>query len=50
MSTLKADLKAWEASFRAANNGRDPTKADIKLVPDIGALAGRSCALETDPS
>ncbi|GAA5939431.1 uncharacterized protein JCM15063_006177 [Sporobolomyces koalae] len=36
-TTLKQELKAWEASFRH-EHGRDPTKQDIKLVPDIGAF------------
>ncbi|GAA6006053.1 hypothetical protein JCM11491_002013 [Sporobolomyces phaffii] len=33
-ATLKQELKAWEASFRA-DHGRDPTKQDIKLAPEI---------------
>ncbi|KAI5481263.1 hypothetical protein MNV49_004883 [Pseudohyphozyma bogoriensis] len=33
-ASLKAELKAWEAQFRAAH-GRDPTKQDIKQEPAI---------------
>ncbi|KAF5384848.1 hypothetical protein D9615_001358 [Tricholomella constricta] len=34
VSTVKADIKAWERSFRATN-ARDPTIQDIKLQPEI---------------
>lgn len=37
LPTLKTELKAWEAKFRAENK-RDATKADIKAVPEIGLL------------
>ncbi|KAL8276346.1 hypothetical protein RQP46_011271 [Phenoliferia psychrophenolica] len=30
MTTLKAEIKAWEALFRSEHDGQDPTKADIK--------------------
>ncbi|GAA6063394.1 hypothetical protein JCM10212_002965 [Sporobolomyces blumeae] len=33
-SSLKHELKAWEAAFRS-EHGRDPKKDDIKQVPDI---------------
>ncbi|GAA5960965.1 hypothetical protein JCM21900_001929 [Sporobolomyces salmonicolor] len=35
-SSLKQELKLWEATFRS-EHGRDPTKSDIKLQPDIAA-------------
>ncbi|KAM0753762.1 hypothetical protein T439DRAFT_322648 [Meredithblackwellia eburnea MCA 4105] len=36
MSTsLKAELKAWEAQFRKDNNGKDPSKNDIKKNTQI---------------
>ncbi|GAA5911800.1 hypothetical protein JCM5296_005374 [Sporobolomyces johnsonii] len=34
--SLKQELKQWEATFRS-EHGRDPTKNDIKLHPDIAA-------------
>ncbi|KAK4052396.1 hypothetical protein OIV83_002198 [Microbotryomycetes sp. JL201] len=34
MSSLRDELKAWEASFRA-EHGRDPTRQEIKDTPDI---------------
>ncbi|KAF8078808.1 hypothetical protein FPV67DRAFT_1690048 [Lyophyllum atratum] len=34
VSAVKAEIKAWERSFRSSN-GRDPTVHDIKLHPDI---------------
>ncbi|KAG5654729.1 hypothetical protein H0H81_007485 [Sphagnurus paluster] len=34
VSTLKADIKAWERSFKS-KNARDPTIQDIKLQPEI---------------
>ncbi|KAG5353222.1 DNA replication regulator sld2 [Termitomyces sp. T112] len=36
VSTVKAEVKAWERSFKAAN-GRDPTIQDIKNLPEIAA-------------
>ncbi|KAG6862182.1 hypothetical protein C0995_004264 [Termitomyces sp. Mi166 len=36
VSTVKAEVKAWERSFKAAN-GRDPTVQDIKSLPEIAA-------------
>ncbi|KAM0790678.1 hypothetical protein ACM66B_004537 [Microbotryomycetes sp. NB124-2] len=36
MATLRDELKAWEASFRA-QHGRDPTRQEIKDTPDIAA-------------
>lgn len=35
LTLVKAELKAWERDFKS-NNGRDPSKADIKAVPEIG--------------
>ncbi|GLB35965.1 hypothetical protein LshimejAT787_0302530 [Lyophyllum shimeji] len=34
VSTVKAEIKAWERSFKSSH-GRDPTIQDIKLQPDI---------------
>ncbi|PNS17504.1 DNA replication regulator SLD2 [Sphaceloma murrayae] len=34
---LKAELKIWEKSFAAANDGRKPTKADVRLNVSISA-------------
>ncbi|KAK7064014.1 DNA replication regulator sld2 [Favolaschia claudopus] len=34
VSTLKAEIKAWERSFRA-NHGREPSVQDIKKQPDL---------------
>lgn len=43
LTTIKADLKAWEKSFRV-EHGREPTKLDIKNDPAIGASeGGRAC-------
>ncbi|KAG6832518.1 hypothetical protein H0H92_000147 [Tricholoma furcatifolium] len=36
VSTVKAEVKAWERSFKA-ENGRDPTIQDIKDIPHIAA-------------
>ncbi|KAG6854219.1 hypothetical protein C0991_009237 [Blastosporella zonata] len=36
VSTVKAEIKAWERSFKASN-GRDPNVNDIKDIPDIAA-------------
>ena len=35
LTLVKAELKAWERAFKSTN-GRDPSKADIKDVPEIG--------------
>lgn len=44
LATIKADLKAWERTFKA-KNGREPKKDDIKLDPDIGTSSIASCPL-----
>ncbi|KAG9231027.1 DNA replication/checkpoint protein [Amylocarpus encephaloides] len=36
-STLRAELKAWEKTFAAANNGQKASREDIKNSPDIAA-------------
>ncbi|KAG6817713.1 hypothetical protein H0H87_004504 [Tephrocybe sp. NHM501043] len=36
LSSVRAEVKAWERSFKAAN-GRDPSIQDIKELPDIAA-------------
>jgi len=35
LTLVKAELKAWEREFKS-KHGRDPSKADIKAVPEIG--------------
>ena len=35
MDPLRTEIKSWERSFKA-QNGRDPTIKDIKLIPSIG--------------
>lgn len=35
LTLVKAELKSWERDFKSTN-GRDPSKADIKAVPEIG--------------
>jgi len=39
LATIKSELKLWEKQFRASNGGREPSKDDIKRVPEIGAGA-----------
>jgi DNA replication regulator SLD2 len=33
---LRAELKLWEKTFTAANNGHKASRDDIKQHPDIG--------------
>lgn len=33
---LRQELKAWENQFAAANNGKKPSREDIKKNPEIG--------------
>jgi DNA replication regulator SLD2 len=35
-NSLRVDLKIWEKSFAAANNGKKASRDDIKKHPDIG--------------
>lgn len=37
--TLRAELKDWERSFAAANDGRKADRSDIKKDPTIGMIA-----------
>jgi len=37
VSALKAQIKAWERSFRQTH-GKDPSVQDIRDNPDIGKL------------
>jgi hypothetical protein len=34
LAQVRSDIKAWERSFRA-ENGKDPSREDIKAVPEI---------------
>jgi len=35
-NSLRVELKIWEKSFAAANNGKKASRDDIKKHPDIG--------------
>ncbi|GAA6043963.1 hypothetical protein JCM8097_004892 [Rhodosporidiobolus ruineniae] len=48
MSTLKQELKTWEAQFKA-QHGRNPTKDDIKQQPDIAAKYKQYNKSKTQP-
>lgn len=39
-NVLKKDLKAWEKSFAASNNGKKASRDDIKQHPEIGTCSG----------
>jgi hypothetical protein len=41
-SKLRIELKAWENTFAAANNGRKAGREDIKQHPEIGWCADES--------
>ncbi|KAI5299190.1 hypothetical protein KEM55_002465 [Ascosphaera atra] len=47
LQTLRTELKEWEHAFSAANEGRKPSKDDIKKDPTIGLLtcSARACLL-----
>ena len=49
VNRLRAELKSWEKSFSAANNGRKAGREDIKQHPEIGIfylpLSGKSLTL-----
>jgi hypothetical protein len=44
LSTVRAEIKAWERSFKS-QNARDPTINDIKRLSDIGQLSSFTYAL-----
>lgn len=35
-NVLKQELKVWEKDFAATNEGRKPSREDIKKNPEIG--------------
>lgn len=37
-NTLRTELKLWEKSFAAANNGQKASRDDIKKHLDIGTI------------
>jgi DNA replication regulator SLD2 len=38
-NSLRVELKIWEKSFAAANNGKKASRDDIKKHPDIGKIS-----------
>lgn len=38
IQSLRIELKEWEHGFAAGNDGRKPTKTDVKGNPGIGSL------------
>ena len=39
-NVLRVELKLWEKTFAAANNGQKASRDDIKKNPDIGMNSG----------
>lgn len=39
IKALKSELKEWEREFAEVNDGKKPSREDIKRNPDIGTKA-----------
>lgn len=45
LAQVRAEIKTWERTFRT-ENGRDPSRDDIKAVPEISkSMILQSCEL-----
>ena len=46
-NVLRVELKSWEKTFAAANNGQKASRNDIKKNPDIGMISRRILTIGT---